>query len=823
DQSVVDGTQYWYKVTAWDGNNESADSNIVGPRTSTDDNAPQIVDKQPQEDAVDVPVNANISFAIEDTGAGVDENTVVVTVKMRERGSATWQDVPGTLTFDSSSMPSRLGVVFDPDADFPYYAAVEVSVTAHDRRTPTPNTATDTWQFTIAGPPTYRVAGTIRQNDGTPLANVQVQVGPFTAVTNASGYYEVTGLAAGRYEVRPQLTNWAFTPQFKVVDVPPDQLGVDFTAVPGYDIRGTIKKTNGSGLKGVTVSAGSYSTVTDGAGRYVLADLPPGTHTVVPSLQGWSFDPPSRDVQLTDHNVNNQNFTASPVRYSISGRIATSLGDPVADVRVRVYDEGGSQVAWVKTAAPGTYVFTDLAPGRYTVRPEKNGFAFDPTETTLDLAGDTAGVDFEALPLTQVTLKAGYNFVGVSAFPVDDNPLHVFGVGDNKVARWDPEWAVTHAGAGYRTANSWSTLPDILRVQPGRGFWVLAPADMVAEFASRPLSPNASVDLDVYAGWNMLANPLEEPMPWAALGIVQGVPVRDFGFIYDKNTNSYVMVAATAGQGIVDTVPENAAFWLYGLDRTTLQVQPGAAAATASKQSLKLQAGDFLIPIAASTRDSRDAATLVGALSAGAIQVENPPAMLGMVDVYIEENGQAWAAAVRNQAAPKMTWRLAVVPPAGADTVALELPDLSRVPADKAVMLKDLETGRSVYMRTQPRYEFKVTEAGVRHFELSVEDKGSNCLVVSSAQARQEGLRAVVTFSLSGQARVRAEVLNIAGRVVRVLATDQPASAGVNSLAWDLRNAQGTPVPAGRYLVRIVAVSDTGQQVAAIAQVSVRR
>ncbi|MCD6350921.1 MAG: hypothetical protein J7M26_02270, partial [Armatimonadetes bacterium] len=144
DQSVVDGTQYWYKVTAWDGSNESADSNIVGPRTSTDDNAPQIVDKQPQEDAVDVPVNTNISFAIEDTGAGVDENTVVVTVKMRERGSATWQDVPGTLTFDSSSMPSRLGVVFDPDADFPYYATVEVSVTAHDRRTPAPNTATDT-------------------------------------------------------------------------------------------------------------------------------------------------------------------------------------------------------------------------------------------------------------------------------------------------------------------------------------------------------------------------------------------------------------------------------------------------------------------------------------------------------------------------------------------------------------------------------------------------------------------------------------------------------------------------------------------------------
>ena len=63
----------------------------------------------------------------------------------------------------------------------------------------------------------------------------------------------------------------------------------------------------------------------------------------------------------------------------------------------------------------------------------------------------------------------------------------------------------------------------------------------------------------------------------------------------------------------------------------------------------------------------------------------------------------------------------------------------------------------------------------------------------------------------------------MAGRVVRVLATDQPGPAGINRLTWDLRNSQGAPVPSGRYIIRLVAVGDDGQQVAAVAQVTVRR
>lgn len=817
DATVQDGQDYWYKVRAYDGTQESADSNVVGPRQSSDDNPPQITSEQPAPNALDVPPNTNISFEVIDTGAGVDENSLALTVQMRERGSNTWQDVAGQLTLDTGQLPRRLGVVFDPDADLPYYATVRVSVDVQDRRTPNPNAASETWRFTISGPVTYRVAGHIRTSEGAGLPGVLVQVGPFKDTTDNTGYYEVTGLAPGRYEVVPTLADWAFTPRSKVVDVQTDQLGVDFTAVPGYDIRGRITTTDGRGLGGVLVSAGAYTATTNNRGDYTLADLPAGTYTVVPTLTGYVFTPPSRDVQLVDRNVGGQNFTAEPVTYSLSGRIATAQGDPVAGVRVSAYDQGGRKVAEVQTGAPGTYMFDSLPPGQYTVRPQLAGWAFEPEEIQVNLAGDVTGVDFEALPVVQVQLTRGLNFVGVPVFPTQEHPLDVFGA-DSRVARWDPGLG---QNGGYVVARQ-GVLPEVLRVEPGRGFWVAVDANRTVDVPGRPVSPDAALDVPVFAGWNMLANPLGQPMPWTALGITEGMPVRNFGFIYDKQNNQYVMVSSVVGQGIVDTVPTNAAFWLYALARTTLHIHGGTAAAAEPRQ-LKLSGADFLIPVAASAGDSRDGAVLIGVLTGREIQVENPPAFEGMVDLYVDSASGPMAADVKNQAAASMSWKLTVIAPAGAEQVAIELPDLSRVPADKQVILRDLDTGRATYMRTQPRCVVSTAGSRVRHLELVIEDKRDNCLTVSSAQARQEGSRAVVTFGLSAPARVRAEVVNMAGRLVRTLAADRMLPAGVNSMAWDLRNSQGAAVPAGRYLIRIIAVADNGQQVAAVAAVTVRR
>ena len=103
-------------------------------------------------------------------------------------------------------------------------------------------------------------------------------------------------------------------------------------------------------------------------------------------------------------------------------------------------------------------------------------------------------------------------------------------------------------------------------------------------------------------------------------------------------------------------------------------------------------------------------------------------------------------------------------------------------------------------------YRFQVGDSGgSRVLRLTVEPRTTAGLVVSAASARAQGSRVVVSYSVSCACRVQARVLNIAGRPVRVLASDSVASASVNTFAWDGRNASGSVAPPGLYLVEIEA------------------
>src|SRR6202023_2642482 len=60
-------------------------------------------------------------------------------------------------------------------------------------------------------------------------------------------------------------------------------------------ISGTVQDPSGAGLPGVTVEASSpaliekmRSTITDGAGRYSIVDLRPGTYDVTFALSGFN-------------------------------------------------------------------------------------------------------------------------------------------------------------------------------------------------------------------------------------------------------------------------------------------------------------------------------------------------------------------------------------------------------------------------------------------------------------------------------------------------------------------------------------------------------
>ncbi len=241
---------------------------------------------------------------------------------------------------------------------------------------------------------TYSISGTIT-SAGAPLAGVKVRVDGRSTTTAADGTYSVGGLPAGVYTVTPERAEYTFAPPNRSVQVDETRgnaTGVDFVGTRHtYSISGRITG-DGSNLAGVQVKAGPHSATTGADGTYVITGLFAGTYTVTPSLAEWTFTPPNAPVTVnqTVGNATNVDFAGSRRTYSIAGRV-TDGTNPVAGVQVQC------GALTTNTAPDGTYQFTGLAAGNYTVTPSLAEWTFAPPSRAVTLSqttGNAIGVNF---------------------------------------------------------------------------------------------------------------------------------------------------------------------------------------------------------------------------------------------------------------------------------------------------------------------------------------------------------------------------------------------------------------------------------------------
>jgi hypothetical protein len=82
------------------------------------------------------------------------------------------------------------------------------------------------------------------------------------------------------------------------------------TPVETYSISGTI---SGDVYAGVNVYIDAdHSAITDSSGKYTITGLPNNnTYTITPSLNGYSFDPPSQTFTIQDYNIIEVDFVSS--------------------------------------------------------------------------------------------------------------------------------------------------------------------------------------------------------------------------------------------------------------------------------------------------------------------------------------------------------------------------------------------------------------------------------------------------------------------------------------------------------------------------------
>lgn len=303
----------------------------------------------------------------------------------------------------------------------------------------------------------FDISGRIAQG-ATAAAGVTVSAGGASATTGLDGRYTLRELAAGTYTVTPAKAGFVFSPATRSVALTTASApGVDFTALPLLNIRGTVTQ-NGAGISGVTLTAGGKSTTSGTNGAYALSGLTPGTYAVVPTRAGSAFTPSSRSVTLSTADAGGIDFAAVVTR-RISGSV-TLNGRGLSGVSVAA----GTRAA--TTDAAGIYTITGAVPGTYRVVPSRPGYRFTPASLSVTVgSADVTGVNFAA--------QGALSISGVVTFGASALAGVTVAAGGTSTT--------TSAAGTYTLAG---LVPGAHTVIPRRAFYVFSPASRVVSLTT---------------------------------------------------------------------------------------------------------------------------------------------------------------------------------------------------------------------------------------------------------------------------------------------------------------------------------------------------
>lgn len=250
----------------------------------------------------------------------------------------------------------------------------------------------------------YSISGRVTLENGTGLDGVALTLSDNhgSAVTSGGGYYRIPVQDWWSGSLTPSFGDFSFSPSTILFG----HFGWDegsqiqnFTAIPPTNptIFGYVRLVNGSGVDGVTMtfSNGGGTIMTDGGGYYEQTLPYNWSGTLIPGLEGYSFDPrnkPFSDV-ISDRQ---QDFGATPpANPTISGRIVLAGGSGLAGVTLTLDNGGGST-----TTREGGY-WSQSVPYKWAGRitPDLDGYDFTPPHIDRDaVTTNLADQDFSAKP-----------------------------------------------------------------------------------------------------------------------------------------------------------------------------------------------------------------------------------------------------------------------------------------------------------------------------------------------------------------------------------------------------------------------------------------
>ncbi|MCS7300506.1 MAG: hypothetical protein NZ556_02995 [Fimbriimonadales bacterium] len=379
-------------------------------------------------------------------------------------------------------------------------------------------------------------------------------------------------------------------------------------------------------------------------------------------------------------------------------------------------------------------------------------------------------------------------------------------------------------------------------IQPGEGFWLFIPSNAqtvlynpdALEFPSGAF--NNSVSVPLRRGWNQIGNPYPYPL---VLG--QAVVVRSS----DPRRSLSLSEAAAAGalRGVIyywdefsqeykftsdpqTPILPHRGYWVKVNEDMEFVFPPVFLPGTGAGGGLVRSASETNTPshwrlqIVARTRNGADTQNFIG-LSNGrsAGDVEEPPTPLPQRPVNLTILKSGTGAPLMQEIRPlanRQQFNLQVEAGAG-EEVTLTFPNLNTIPQGYRLRLTDMNTGRTVDLRTTPEYRFVST--GRTRLQITVERAARGGALITSLNVGSAGRGASsvsISYVLADNAQTSIQILSADGRPVANLHRGRAATRGVNTVAWNLRDDAGRAVPPGTYQVQVEARTEDGQTARAV-------
>ena len=387
----------------------------------------------------------------------------------------------------------------------------------------------------------------------------------------------------------------------------------------------------------------------------------------------------------------------------------------------------------------------------------------------------------------------------------------------NKVARWspkdnkyllyptDPQLATITAGLAYWLKVGTPTTVDVSKSQPQ---------------PPTPLTGATAYSISLDAGWNQIGNPFIYPIEWGSVrvnyaGQVKGWLdainsgwLRSYIFHWNPDANSYEWSVSGSyslmpweGYFIKVTVP--CALIFPPIPTRSIGASSGDITATS-----RTIGADWLIQLALLSGDVKDEANYIGV--GKELKIEKPPSPVGTY-LSIVRDRESLACDVRSSTAQKV-WTIEVNAPQGGEII---WKGMEKLPKGLRLYIID-ENGNRTYMGTTSSYKVE----GKRILKIEAVEGNRKAMITGLRVVPQRG-GVSIAFSLSAEAMVNARIATASGKAVKVLG-QRSLKEGVNSLYWDGKDERGNPLPAGVYIIEVLARGTDGEFSRAIQMFNLR-